>query len=376
MKILQIGKYYPPVKGGMESVLRDLCEGLLDAGHEVTALVANLGSEDVHERLAGRGELVRCGTTGVLASQPLTLSLLHHLRRVLCQEQPDVVQIHVPNPLGAACLLALKDSCPEHTVVTVWHHADVARQRVGRHLVRPLSRALLKMCDGVCVSSDALKASSTELAPCRDDVATIPFGLDPERWNIQRNSAGEELLFVGRLVYYKGLDLLLDAMKQVPDARLTIVGDGPLREHLADRIRIENLADRITLAGEVSDDEVKTLFSHARALVLPSDHSSETFGVVQLEAMAARLPVLSTSLGTGVAGVNVHETTGLQVPPGDGAALAAAITRIINEPENCLEWGRSGQARVVECFHRDNMVNALLSWYEDLHQKNRAKRSS
>ncbi len=376
MKILQIGKYYPPVKGGMESVLRDLCEGLLDAGHEVTALVANLGSEDVHERLAGRGELVRCGATGVVASQPLTLSLPHHLRRVLAREQPDVVQIHVPNPLGAACLLALKDSLPDHTVVTVWHHADVARQRIGRHLVRPLSRALLMMCDGVCVSSSALKAGSTELAPRRDDVAVIPFGLDPERWRTPRTLPGDGLLFVGRLVYYKGLDLLLDAMGQIPDARLTIVGDGPLREHLARRIQTESLAVRVQLAGEVSDDEVRRLFGLSRALVLPSDHSSETFGVIQLEAMAAGLPVLSTTLGTGVAGVNVHEVTGLQVPPGDGVALVAAIRRIISDPGSCLDWGKSGQARVLECYHRDKMVSAVLDWYKELAQQKSRQRHS
>jgi len=350
----------------MESVLGDLWEGLIAAGHEVTALVANLESGDSFESLAQDGELIRCGATGVVASQPLTLSLPHHLRRILERDRPDVVQIHVPNPLGAACLLALRASLPDKCIVTVWHHADVTRQRVGRHLIRPVSRALLDLCDGVCVSSEALKNGSTELASCRDDVAVIPFGLDPQRWHAQLDRTGDEFLFVGRLVYYKGLDLLLDAVAQTPAARLTVVGDGPLRDHLRGRIRNEGLADRVALAGEVSDADVHSLLNTSRALVLPSDHSSETFGVVQLEAMASGLPVLSTSLATGVAGVNLHEQTGLQVPPGDSAALAAAMDRMIREPDMCLRWGRAGRSRVEDVYHRNRMVNVLVQWYEKL----------
>jgi len=375
MKILQVGKYYPPVKGGMESVLRDLCEGLLAAGHEVNAVVADVGSEDRIERLGEHGELVRCGTVGVLASQPLTLSLLHHLRRLIVRDRPDVVQIHVPNPLGAACLLASRSCLPEGSIITVWHHADVARQRLGRHLVRPLARALLNVSDGICVSSAALRDGSTELASHRDDVAVIPFGLDPKRWSLKRTDVGEEFVFVGRLVYYKGLDLLLDAAREVPEMHLTIVGDGPLRSHLLARVANEGLRDRVHLAGEMTDEQVRRLFSQARALVLPSDHGSETFGVVQLEAMAAGLPVISTTLATGVAGVNQHEITGLQVPPGDGRALAGALRRVLDQPESCLRWGRAGRVRVKERFHRERMIASLLQWYDGL-LSDRSKRNS
>ncbi len=367
MKILQIGKYYPPVKGGMESVLRDLCEGLLEAGHEVTALVA-AGEEGARREaiLDGRGLLVRCGTPAVVASQPLTLTLLQEIRTAASRWCPDVVQIHMPNPLAAACLLASRSCFPESTALTVWHHADVSRQRIGRLLVRPLSRRLLKVCDGVCVSSEELRKTSAELAPVNGKVRVIPFGIEPDRWTPGDPAAAERFLFVGRLVYYKGLDILLDALHLTPRASVRIVGAGPLGSALENRVAAEGLADRVEFLGECDDTRLRVLMADSRALIFPSSHDSETFGVVQLEAMSAGLPVISTRLATGVVSVNKHEETGLVVPPGDVPALAAAMTRCLDDPLSAVTWGEAGRRRVQDAHHRDEMVANLLDWYRSL----------
>ncbi|HPF35880.1 MAG TPA: glycosyltransferase [Candidatus Krumholzibacteria bacterium] len=366
MKIVQIGKYYPPVKGGMESVLREQCAGLAAAGCRVTALVAASGPEDRIQALPGGGRLVRCGRVAVLASQPVTPSLLHHLRADASREAPDAVILHGPNPLGAAALLALRRCLPPTCAVAVWHHADVARQRLGRHLVRPVTDALLRRCDGVAVSSAALRDGSRELAPVRAKVSVIPFGVDAARWDPARRRDGGRFLFVGRLVYYKGLDLLLDAVARTPGAQLDVVGDGPLAPRLRTRVRDEGLADRVRLLGERPDRELDALLAGCRALVLPSDHGSETFGVVQLEAMAAGVPVIWTALPTGAAGVGLDGRTGLAVPPADGEALAAALARLHADPELARRLGDAGRRRVREEFSRDAMTRAMLAWLASL----------
>jgi len=368
MKVLQIGKYYPPVKGGMESVLREQCLGLLAAGCRVTALVAASDPEDRVEALdaGGRGRLVRCGAATVLASQPITPSLLHHLRLDVQREPPAAVILHGPNPLAAAMLLAVRRCLPPRCALTVWHHADVARQRLGRRLVRPWTDALLRACDGVAVSSAALRDGSRELASVRDRVHVIPFGVDASRWDPAARRDGGRFLFAGRLVYYKGLDLLLDAVARTPGAALDVVGDGPLAARLRSRVRDEGLADRVRLLGELSDAELDRLLATCRALVLPSDHGSETFGVVQLEAMAAGVPVVWTSLPTGAAGVGVPDVTGLRVPPGDGDALAAALARLHAEPALARALGDAGRRRVETEFDRGAMTRAILAWLADL----------
>lgn len=368
MRVLHVGKYYPPVKGGMESVLRDLCEGLLDAGHEVAALVAHDGPDDRIEALddAGRGVLVRCGAKGVVASQPITPSLLSHLRRFAGEWGPDVVHLHRPNPLAAAALLAVRGALPRDCVLALWHHSDVVRQRFGALLKVPLDRALLRACDGVCVSSAGLRDTSRELASVRDAVRVIPFGVDPGRWRVGDPGAHDGFLFVGRLVYYKGLDPLLDAARDEPRLHLRIAGDGPLRARLAERIADEGLGDRVALLGTLTDAELHDELARCRALVLPSSHGSETFGVVQLEAMATGVPVVSTRLGTGVAEVNRHEETGLTVTPGDAAALADAMRRLLDDPAAAVAWGRAGRARVEARYSRSGMIDALTDWYGEL----------
>jgi glycosyltransferase involved in cell wall biosynthesis len=379
MRILQLGKFYPPVRGGMETVLRHMCEGLLDRGHEVLALVAASGRrggrEEIVSRRTGRGGvLVRCGTVAVVASQPLCPGLPRSLWRGLRDFAPDVVQLHLPHPVACALALALLKLRPGARLA-VWYHADITRQRLVGRLLWPLLRSCLQRADGVAVSSQALADGSPVLtsSSCRPRV--IPFGIDPAEWHSRTGvpSQGQPVgdpdrpfLFVGRLVYYKGLEPLLAALQRVDAARLVIVGEGPLRGRLAREIDRRKLAGRVRLAGELEEEEMRQAMAHARALILPSTLPSETFGVVQLEAMAAGLPVISTRLPTGVAEVNEDGRTGRLVAPGDSASLAAAMRELIERPDLGQAWGEAGRRRVSDLFHRDAMATALESWYGEL----------
>ncbi len=368
MRILQIGKYYPPAKGGMETVLAAITAGLLARGDEVDVLVA--GAERATRRTtwsspAGGGELVRCGVAATLASQPLMPTLAIELRRLL-RRRPDVITLHWPNPLAAAAMLALTRELGADGRLTVWYHADITRQRLGKVLLQPLVRRLLARCDGVAVSTASLRDQSPLLAPHAGRTAVIPFGIDPGPWRLTTRPGRGPLLFVGRLVYYKGLEVLLEAVARIPGAELEVVGDGPLRARLARRAAQPDLAGRVRLHGELDDAALRSVMSGAAALVLPSLLRAETFGLVQLEAMAAGLPVVATQLPTGVAEVTVHGETGLLVPPGDVAALAAALSGLLADPASAARMGEAGRRRVDACFHRDRMVAALADWYSGL----------
>ncbi|MBK9302769.1 MAG: glycosyltransferase [bacterium] len=368
MRILQIGKYYPPAKGGMETVLAAITEGLLARGDAVDVLVAGPTRTTTRAALPAAagpgGELVRCGVVATPASQPLMPDLLPELRRLL-RRRPDVVTLHWPNPLAAAALLASARG-PGAGRLTVWYHADITRQRLGAALLRPLVRRLLARCDGVAVSSASLRDQSPLLAPHAARTAVIPFGIDPGPWPAAAHPGRGPLLFVGRLVYYKGVEVLLEAVARLPGAELDIVGDGPLRAALAARAARPDLAGRVRLRGELDDAGLQAAIADAAALVLPSLLRAETFGLVQLEAMAAGLPVVATRLPTGVAEVTVHGETGWLVAPGDPAALAAALAELLGDPGEAARRGRAGRRRFEDRFHRDRMVAALGDWYARL----------
>ncbi len=376
MRILHIGKYYPPYQGGMETVLENLVLGLMEAGQEVAVLVAGQGPHQVREAIVhqqGTADLVRLANLGVWNSQPLTPGMVSTLRRLLAQFRPDLVHLHLPNPLlGAAWrLLGLFPGHPSLPPYVVWHHADITRQKLGGRLLAPSIRHLLERARGICVSSDSLVSGSPVLARFSGKIRVIPFGLDPEPWSSVTSDFSGRFLFVGRLVRYKGLEVLLEAVAKVPQVRLDLVGEGPLKRDLASTLIRLHLGDRVRLRGALSSAELLTAMSTAKGLVLPSLDASETFGLVQLEAMAAGLPVIASDLDTGVREVGIPGQTGLLVPPGQVAPLAEALGRLDRDPTLARQLGAAGRARFQSHFTRRQMIDNLMEWYVSILQDHR-----
>jgi len=171
------------------------------------------------------------------------------------------------------------------------------------------------------------------------------------------------VLFVGRLRYYKGVDVLLRAARDI-HARIAIVGDGPFEPSLRTVHRQLGLRDRVEFLGAQSEFELLALYRAASVCVLPSTHRSEALGLAMIEAMASGRPVVSTELGTGTSWVNQHGSTGLVVPPGDAVSLAAAINLLLDDPELAERFGAAARERARREFSHDVMAERVLRVYE------------
>lgn len=371
MHILHLGKYYAPYLGGMETILQAMAEGLLDEGCDVTVVTSAEGPQTTAEAVSGpdtgrQGRLCRVARHGLLNSQPLNPGLAGVLRRELAR-RPDVLHLHLPNPLAAAVCLGLRrDPTLARLPLAVWYHADITRQRLGAKLVAPVVRACLREADGIAVSSQALRDHSPVLAPFRDKVAVIPFGIAGSPWARIEPRRDGPLVFVGRLVRYKGVSVLLEALAKVPEAALDVVGDGPLEGTLREQAERLGLNGRVRFLGPKDGAGIAERLGHARALVLPSIDRSEAFGLVQLEAMAAGVAVICTDLPTGVREVGLPGRTCLQAVPGDVDSLAAAVSAVWNDPGLAGRLGDAGRRRYLEHYTREAMVARLLAWYRTL----------
>jgi len=355
--VMHAAKLYPPAGGGMETVLRDLCDGT-SLDWNVRVIAAHDRGETVRER-CGDVDVVRAAAFGQAASVPLCPTLPLEL----WQHRADCVVLHEPNPVAGTALF-LRTPAPR---LVIWHHSDLVRPFWAPATYgRVVQRALYRRADCVIVSSPALAAASALVGHARR-VAVIPFGVDLDRYEQvepesqaraeQTLSAvpGPRALFVGRLVYYKGLNVLLDALSRC-EGSLVIVGEGPLEASLRTIVSKKGLSKRVLFAGRVSDADLPAFYKACDVLVLPSVARTEAFGVVQIEAMAAGRPVISTNLPTGVPWVNQNGVSGLVVPPGDQVALGEALRRVLDDASFRRRLGEGARRRARVMFSRERMV--------------------
>lgn len=361
MKILHIYKDYPPVLGGIENHVRLLAEGQAQRGHQVAALVTNPAGPRTAVAEEAGVQVIRAGRLATVASTPLSLALPAQL----AASRPDVVHLHFPYPVGEMSQWLLRRG--QATVLT--YHSDVVRQAKILRLYRPLLRRVLRAADAIIIGSPPMRKSAY-LAEHQARLHLIPYGIPLARFReaarpvkIPAAAAQPTLLFVGRLRYYKGLDYLIRALPQIP-ARLLVVGIGPMEAEWRKLAADTGVAERIVWLGEVPDADLPALYHAADLFVLPASHTSEAFGLVQVEAMAAGLPVVSTELGTGTSYVNQDGVTGRVVPPRDPAALAAAINALLADPAERARLAAAAQARVAAEFDLPVMVQRVLALYE------------
>ena len=172
------------------------------------------------------------------------------------------------------------------------------------------------------------------------------------------------MLFVGRLVYYKGADVLVRAMRGV-DADLVVVGRGPLEGELREVAVANGSAGKITWVEPTGDEELAAYFHAADVFCLPSVANTEAFGLVQIEAHATGTPVVSTDLPTSVPYANPDGVTGLTVAVGDADALAGALNRLLGDPGLRARLGEAARQRALTQFTIPRMVEQMLAVYSE-----------
>lgn len=362
-EILEVNKAYYPHVGGIESLVRQYSEELGQLGAEVRTLVCRDGrGKTMHERINGV-EVTRAGSLGTYFSCPLSFSFMLLFRKMA--KTADAVHINVPFPLADAALLL---SGYKGKVAVSWH-SDIVKQKKLMLFYRPFMMYLLKRADIIFVATEGHIDSSDVLPQFREKCRLLPYGITPGDYlSIERRPVLTERLrdknavkvfFTGRLVYYKGVDVLLRAFRMVRDCELFIAGTGQLEESLKKYARTHGLSEKVHFLGFLPDDELKQAYADCDIFVLPSVAKSEAFGIVQLEAMIYGKPVINTRLPSGVPFVSVHGETGITVPPSSPKALAAAINKLAAEPTLREKLGKNATVRVRRHFSEKEIIGSL-----------------
>lgn len=362
IRVLHIGKYYPPYRGGMESHLESLSNEL-NRLVDLEVIVANTSWRTANEIVDGI-KVTRVGKLFDLQSAPICPDLVRKIRAA----KSDIIHIHWPNP--SAVLAYLASGHRGRLVIT--YHSDVVRQRTLAAAFTPLLRAVLKRAAAIIVSSPNYIDGSYVLPEFRDRCRVIPFGVsgdyfdqfDPQVVKRIRAQYGPRIVLgVGRMVYYKGFEHLVRAMSEV-DGHLLLIGRGPLREPLTKLAEEIGVTENVTFLSEVND--IRPYYQAADVFALSSVMRSEAFGIVQLEAMACGKPIVNTQLDSGVTFVSPHGVSGLTVPPADAVALGASINELLDQPDWRAQLGAGARARVAQNFTIEKMVHSTFELYQDV----------
>lgn len=379
LRVLHIGKYFPPTPGGMETYLRDLVSGLGRQRVNCSALVhqSHTGFRSRTETLTlgGRSvKLVRVATWLKWLFTPISPGFPFALSRMIRDTRPDLLHLHMPNvSVFWALLLPGARRLPwvvqwQSDVLASKHSAGL---RLFYALYRPFERAVLERCKVVIASSQPYLETSEPLGPCREKCRVVPLGLDPAFMQApgRPQAPGEpgtplRVLAIGRLTYYKGFDYLLRAIALCPDVRVDLVGTGDREASLQQLAGELGITDRVTFLGHVSDTELAQCIEDADCLCLPSIERTEAFGLVLLEAMYyRRATIVSDVAGSGMGWVVEDGETGILVEPGNEQALAAAITNLAQNRDKMRRLGTNGRLRFERLFHIDKSALGILECY-------------
>ena len=365
VKVLHIYKDYYPVLGGIENHIRILATGQAKRGLDVTVLVTHPSRGSDATEVEGV-RLIRAGRLATVASTPLSLSLFAYITKL----SADITHLHFPYPLGEIAHLLLGRG--KKTVIS--YHSDIVRQRSMLRFYRPFLWQVLHKADRVLVASPQYVQSSPFLSRIAHKCEIVPYGIPLDRFtdidsakvaSLRTYHPGPILLFVGRLRYYKGLNYLMDALRDV-EATLLVVGCGLLENEWRHYAETLPWGQRIVFCGEISDELLPAYYQACDIFVLPASERSEAFGLVQIEAMATGKPVVCTELGTGTSFVNQDGETGFVVPARDPVSLSEAINRLLADESLRRRMGEAGRVRAQAEFGADTMVERVVQVYRSL----------
>ncbi|MDW5416960.1 glycosyltransferase [Iodobacter sp. CM08] len=368
MKIIHLGKFYPPEYGGIETVTFDLVEGLNQQGVNTDVLCSNKGTETKIDLSNARYRVIRAGTLAVINSTSISIKLISELKQRI--HQYDAIHIHLPNPMANLAMWIIKPKCK---VYLHWH-SDIVKQKHMLKLYAPWLKWLINRADGIIATSAQYANSSKWLSSNMDKVSIIPIGVADKSQlaspllvqKIRGEYSGKKIILsIGRSAIYKGIIHLIEACKYINDDVVVLIG-GPGVESFLPLIQRLGLEYKVKILGAIADQQLPSYYAACDIFCLPSILRSEAYGIVQVEAMSFSKPVISCDIaGSGVSWVNEHDKSGLIVPPSNPLALANAINRLSQDNALRNKMALYARKRFEQELTAEKMVKKTIQMYQE-----------
>jgi glycosyltransferase involved in cell wall biosynthesis len=373
VRIVQIAPFFYPHAGGVESHVRTLAREFAREGHQVAVVTARYTSALARSEVVDGYQVVRTRSLGVLFNTPLDLGIGEVVRRL----DADVIHLHYPPPLTSFFATQALEGSSVPTCLT--YHCDLSLGGLAGRAITSVYQTVflpptLARVDRVIVhtqsygrTSAMLRGQELEIIPSVVDLDRFRPGLDASALRGDLGLEGKRVLvFTGRLVPHKGVDVIVQALRGLPpDVVLVVIGAGPRLPDLVGLARRVGVADRVRFCPRVSDDDLPRYLALGDVFVFPSQNRLEGFGLAVAEAMAVGLPVVIADV-PGVREVIEEGKEGLLVEPLIPADLVRKVRRILDDPPYGKALGAAGRRRAELRSSPPAVAGQLIRLYERL----------
>lgn len=357
--------YFPDTAGGLEEAIRQIGKMSLKYGYDVQVVTISNNPRD--ERIDGiRVRSFKKDFS--ISTMHISFDLIRHFKEIV--ESSDLIQLHYPYPFTE--LLTMFSVIEKPIVIT--YHAEI----IGRPLLMtgyiPFAKALFRKADVIVPTSDNLARTSTILNSFQYKISVVNLWLDQSRFSILSEPVeefksevtkwGKFALFIGAMRFYKGIDVMLDAAKDV-QGTIVMCGKGAYLQHAKDRVQKEKLTN-VKILGFQPDENLIYLLKTCAYFILPSTNRGECFGQVLLEASYNCKAMISTELGTGTSYVNKDGETGFVIQPNDVNSLVEKMNCLFADEELCVKLGKNAYNRYITYFTEEIQGAKYIEIYDKL----------
>jgi len=370
MKLMVVAPYFFPKIGGMEKYAYNISRGLKEKYNwEIVVITSNHLGKKYTEEIVDGTKIYRLASWFHISNTPINPLWYFQIKKIIKKESPDIINVHSPVVFISDITSLVAGKIP---LVTTFHSGSMIKTAGALNALigfyeKYLLPSLFKRSNKIICSSGYIKK---RLSRYEDKTIDIPPGVDVSVFRPSPREPINDVLFVGRIETssdWKGIRYLLEAVSIIkvhkPDISLRLVGSGDMVDYYREYANKLKIGDNVVFAGPKTGNDLVHEYQECKLLVLPSITESESFGIVLIEAMACKKPVIGSNVG-GIPYVIDNKVDGLLVQPKNPADLAKAIMEILNDPLLSRKMGECGYNKVKENYTLGKQIEITKKYFE------------
>lgn len=373
MKIIFVTPYYYPSIGGVQNYVKNIAEGLYKKYNYRSVIITSSLDNKYKEEIINGLKVYRLPYWFRISNSPINPLWYFQIKKIIMKENPKIINLHSPVPFIAdiAAIIARSNNIP---FILTYHsgHMKKGKFLIDKFLKIYEMKILKKIIDNASLIISIYPEFLKKELKIEKNIFHITPGVNTNIFKPKKTNIQNTILYVGRIEKnseMKGIKYILDAIKiiktNIQNIKLVIVGDGDALKSYKEYTKQLGLTQHVAFLGFQKGKKLVSCYQNSNLLILPSYTDAESFGIVLIEAMACKKPVIGTNVG-GIPFIIKHEKNGLLIPSKNSKAIAKAVIEILSNSKLATIMGENGYNRVIKEFTWEKQIEKSYKLFNTL----------